>query len=61
MVDLFNALVYMEDPTALTNDDVKAIGAKYGIDMHKDQLDGLVQVFGQYLEGVVPKGEQQLR
>lgn len=28
VVDLFNSLVWMEDPTALTADDVKAMGDK---------------------------------
>ena len=61
VVDLFNLLVYMDEPSALTKDDVKAVGDKYGVDMRRDQLEGLVQIFGQYLEGVVPKGQDQLR
>ncbi|KAI8462253.1 MAG: hypothetical protein J3K34DRAFT_476400 [Monoraphidium minutum] len=61
VVDLFNLLVYMDDPSALTQDDVAAAGAKYGVDMKRDQLEGVQQIFGQYLEGVVPKGDQPLR
>jgi hypothetical protein len=60
-VDLFNLLVGMEEPTALTPDDVKAVGDKYGISMQKDQLEGLQQIFGQYLEHTVPTAETQLR
>lgn len=61
MVDLFNLLVNMEEPSELTPDDVKAVGDKYGINMHKEQLEGLQQLFGQYLEHAVPTGDQQLR
>ncbi|KIY98725.1 hypothetical protein MNEG_9237, partial [Monoraphidium neglectum] len=61
VVDLFNLLVYMDEPSALTPDDVSAVGAKYGVNMRRDQLEGLVQIFGQYLEGVVPKGDAPLR
>lgn len=60
VVDLFNMLVYMDEPSDLTPDDVKAMGDKYGINMHRDQKEGLQQVFGQYLEGVIPKGDQPL-
>ncbi len=61
VVDLFNLLVGMEEPADLTADDVKAVGDKYGISMRKDQLEGLQQIFGQYLENVIPTGDQQLR
>ncbi|GBF94257.1 110 kDa translocon of chloroplast envelope inner membrane [Raphidocelis subcapitata] len=61
VVDLFNLLVGMEEPSDLTPDDVKAVGNKYGINLHKEQLEGLQQVFGQYLEHAVPSGDQQLR
>jgi hypothetical protein len=37
------------------------VGAKYGVDMHKEQLDGLQKVYGQYLEVIIPTGEQQLK
>ena len=61
VVDLFNLLVGLDEPSELTPDDVKAIGARHGVDMHKEQLQGLQQIFGQYLENVIPTGEQQLR
>jgi hypothetical protein len=61
VVDLFNLLVGMEEPTALTPDDVKAVGDKYGLNMQKDQLEGLQQIFGQFLEHTVPTAETQLR
>lgn len=50
----------LDDPTELTPDAVSAVGARYGINMHRDQLDGLQKVYGQYLENIIPVGEQQL-
>lgn len=50
----------LDDPTELTPDDVSTIGARYGINMQKDQLDGLQKVYGQYLENSIPVGDQQL-
>lgn len=61
MVDLFNFLVGLDEPSELTPEDVKAVGDRYGINMQKDQLQGLQQVFGQYLENIIPIGETQLR
>ena len=39
---------------------MSAIGQRYGINMQKDQLEGLQKVYGQYLENIIPVGEQQL-
>lgn len=50
----------LDDPTELTPDDVSAVGARYGINMHKDQLEGLQKVYGQYLETIIPVADQQL-
>jgi hypothetical protein len=61
VVDLFNLLVHLDEPSELTPDDVKAVGDKYGLNMQKDQLQGLQQIFGQYLENVIPVGDTQLR
>ena len=61
MVELFNVLVGMDEPADLTAGDVKAVGDKYGINMQKDQLQGLQQIFGQYLETIIPVGDTQLR
>jgi hypothetical protein len=51
----------MDEPADLTQDDVKAVGDRYGLNMQKDQLQGLQQIFGQYLENIIPIGETQLR
>ena len=44
----------------MTPDDVSRIGQRYGINMQKDQLEGLQKVYGQYLENIIPVGDQQL-
>jgi len=61
IIDLYNYLVELDDPSELGPDDVKRIGGKYGVDMHKEQLDGLQKVYGQYLEVIIPTGDQQLK
>jgi hypothetical protein len=53
-------LVQLDEPTELTPDDVSRIGQRYGINMQKDQLEGLQKVYGQYLENIIPVGDQQL-
>jgi hypothetical protein len=53
-------LLQLDDPTELNPDDVATIGARYGINMQKDQLEGLQKVYGQYLENSIPVGDQQL-
>eukprot|EP00879_Flechtneria_rotunda_P009976 GHRR01010432.1.p1 GENE.GHRR01010432.1~~GHRR01010432.1.p1 ORF type:complete len:735 (+),score=296.51 GHRR01010432.1:437-2641(+) len=60
VIDLYNYLVDLDDPAELTSDDVGRIGARYGINMHKEQLEGLQKVYGQYLENIIPVGDQQL-
>lgn len=61
VIDLYNNLVLMEDPSTLTAEDVKRVGNKYGINLHRDELDGLQKIYGQYLENIIPRGDQQLR
>jgi hypothetical protein len=51
----------LDDPCELTPEDVGRIGSKYGVDMHKEQLEGLQKVYGQYLETIIPTGDNQLR
>jgi hypothetical protein len=55
-----NFFVQLDDPTELQPDDVTAIGSRYGINMHKDQLEGLQKVYGQYLETIIPVADAQL-
>jgi hypothetical protein len=50
----------LDDPTELQPDDVTAIGSRYGINMRKDQLEGLQKVYGQYLETIIPVADAQL-
>ena len=61
VVDLYNAIVDLPDPSALTSDVVDTVGSKYGINMHKDDIDSLVRIYGQYLENLIPTGDTQLR
>lgn len=37
------------------------VGNKYGINMHKDELDGLKRIYGQFLEACIPLGDNQLK
>ncbi|KAF6255592.1 hypothetical protein COO60DRAFT_1641425 [Scenedesmus sp. NREL 46B-D3] len=60
VIDLYNYIVELDDPTELQPDDVTAIGSRYGISMHKDQLEGLQKVYGQYLETIIPVADAQL-
>ncbi|WIA15162.1 hypothetical protein OEZ85_001848 [Tetradesmus obliquus] len=60
VIDLYNYIVELDDPTELQPDDVTAIGSRYGINMHKDQLEGLQKVYGQYLETIIPVADAQL-
>jgi hypothetical protein len=53
-------LSQLDDPTELQPDDVAAIGSRYGINMHKNQLEGLQKVYGQYLETIIPVADAQL-
>lgn len=53
-------VLQLDDPTELTPDDVSMVGARYGINFHKDQLEGLQKLYGQYLEVIIPVGDQQL-
>lgn len=61
VVDLYNAIVDLPDPSALTSDVVDTVGSKYGINMQKDDIDSLVRIYGQYLENLIPTGDTQLR
>lgn len=53
-------LLQLDDPTELTPDNVSDVGARYGINFHKDQLEGLQKVYGQYLENIIPVADQHL-
>lgn len=61
VVDLYNTIVDLPDPSNLTPEDVAAVGAKYGVTMQKDELEGLQKIYGQFLEAVIPSGETQLK
>jgi Chloroplast envelope transporter len=54
------SILQLEEPTELTPDAVAAVGARYGINMQRDQLQGLQKLYGQYLEAVIPVGDTQL-
>ena len=61
IVDLYNTIVDLPDPSELTEATVAAVGSKYGVNMQRDQLDGLQKIYGQFLESVIPTGETQLK
>ena len=61
IVDLYNTIVDLPDPSELTDATVAAVGSKYGINLQRDQLDGLQKIYGQFLESVIPAGETQLK
>lgn len=61
VIDLYNAIVDLPDPSQLSADIVSGVGSKYGMNMQKDDLDGLTRLYGQYLENIIPTGDMQLR
>uniref|UniRef100_A0A7S0S6E9 Uncharacterized protein n=1 Tax=Chlamydomonas leiostraca TaxID=1034604 RepID=A0A7S0S6E9_9CHLO len=61
VVELYNAIVDLSDPSELTPDLVSAVGGKYGINMQKDDLDGLKKIYSQYVEALIPAGDTQLK
>ena len=61
VIDLYNTIVDLPDPCDLTPDMVAGVGAKFGLNMRKDQLDGLLNIYSQYLESMIPSGDIQLR
>ncbi len=61
VVALYNKIVELPDPGELSPEIVKSVGDSFGINMHKDDLEGLCKIYGQYLEAIIPTGDQQLR
>lgn len=61
VVELYNAIVELPDPSALTDADVLAVGNKYGISMRKDALERMQKIYETYLESLIPSGDTQLR
>ena len=61
VVDLYNTIVELPEPSNLTEQAVNSVGSKYGISLQKDEADGLQRIYGQYLESLIPTGEIQLR
>lgn len=61
VVDLYNTIAELPDANQLTGEMVAAIGSKYGINLRKEELAGLQQIYEQYLESLIPAGEFQLR
>mmetsp|Transcript_30974 Transcript_30974/g.68639 ORF Transcript_30974/g.68639 Transcript_30974/m.68639 type:complete len:1037 (+) Transcript_30974:146-3256(+) len=61
VVELYNTLVDLDDPSNLTPQMVSDVGSKYGLNMQRDEVDGLRKIYGQFLESVIPSGETQLR
>lgn len=58
---LYNKIVDLPDPGELSPELVKATGDEFGINMHKDDLEGLCKIYSQYLEAIIPVGDQQLK
>lgn len=61
VIELYNNIVELADPCELTQQMVSDVGSKYGINMQRDDLDGLKKLYGQYLESLIPSGDTQLR
>eukprot|EP00798_Chlamydomonas_sp_ICE-L_P014703 gene14703-20743_t len=61
VVDLYNQIVLLPDPSFLSEETVSAVGSNYGINMQEKELDGLQRVYSQYLEYLIPVEENQLR
>jgi hypothetical protein len=61
VVDLYNQIAELEDPSQLDASTVSEVGQKYGINLRKDELEGLQKMYEQYLESLIPSGETQLR
>jgi len=61
VVDLYNVVVELPDPSELTPQAVDEVGSKYGMKMQKDDLEGLRKIYGQYLETLIPSGDRQLK
>lgn len=61
VVDLYNTLVDFEDASEATQETVKRVGDKYGINMKSNELEGLKKIYGQYLETIIPPADQELR
>jgi len=60
VVALYNKIVDLPDPCDLSPELVNKVGADFGINMHKDDVEGLSKIYSQYLEAMIPSGEKQL-
>ncbi|MEW5315412.1 MAG: hypothetical protein WDW38_006843 [Sanguina aurantia] len=60
VVDLYNEIVKLDDCCEITPALVERVGGKYGINMQKDQLDGVKKVYGQFLETLIPTESNHL-
>jgi len=62
VIDLYNTLADMPDPAAGASAElVASVGRRHGLDLRRDQPDGLRKIYGQFLEATVPAGENPLR
>lgn len=61
VVDLYNRIVDLDEPCELSSETVTDIGKKFGVNLMKEELDGVKRVYGQYLESMIPLGDVQLR
>lgn len=59
-VELANVLAQMGDPTLLTRDAVAAIETKYGIVLATDSLEDVKNLYGTFVQAVIPPGQYQL-
>ncbi|KAJ9511403.1 hypothetical protein QJQ45_029777, partial [Haematococcus lacustris] len=61
VVALYNTIVELDDPAQLTAQDVEGVGRRFGLNMQRDDAEGLTKLYSQFLENVIPRGDQQLR
>jgi len=60
VIDLYNSLVEMADPAHLRPEHIHALERQYGINFLRDEIDGLKRIYGQFIQGVIPHGDEQL-
>eukprot|EP00798_Chlamydomonas_sp_ICE-L_P010243 gene10243-8160_t len=61
VIELYNKIVELPEPTKLSPQVVSGVESNYGISMAKDELSGLQMIYSQYLESLIPLEEKVLR
>ena len=59
-IALYNDLMEREDPTSISIAEVKAIGSKYGVDFSQTGISDIQQIYGEFLDAIIPSDEAPL-